>query len=589
MIRTLTLKNWRSYEDASIAFSPGTTFVVASNGIGKTSLVEAVRWALFGKIEGSGHAAVRVGAPVATAEVELELPDGRVLSVERSIDPKVRGIPAPTVRSDGHTLSNEDFGRRLHDAYRTDPAFLAGLTMPGLGRDPGTPATLGLADHLGQYYGIDGLKGAADRLGVLLKETQAGIKRIKVGYAASAKQLEELREIREDAAGKVSVAVAEHENLQARLGRAQERERFESALHRWQESRDTWAAGAAELARTASREIGRDVAVEDVEGTVEQQVRVLTQQLETARVSIGVSQSSLSTLTGNDARLSAAHDDCPVCRRPLDGAAVEAAHQVNQQEIELARTAIQELETKAGTLEARRDRLVAVREAWRKLPHPGEQPMSQQEEGEQVASALLTEKVAAAFEVVVKARTEHARAEEKLAEAEGADKAMRDLERLFRREAVLTVAVNTTKATLDNLLEETVLPLADEVNQRWKTLFPGRGEVATGASGDMTRSIQGHSLPFGSFSTGESMGATILVRLLAAQMATKADFCWFDEPLEHLDPDVRRRVANILSRATSGEGQLRQVVVTTYEEQLARHLQARDEERIHLIDVRPAT
>ncbi len=72
-------------------------------------------------------------------------------------------------------------------------------------------------------------------------------------------------------------------------------------------------------------------------------------------------------------------------------------------------------------------------------------------------------------------------------------------------------------------------------------------------------------------------------------MATKADFCWFDEPLEHLDPDVRRRVANILSRATSGEGQLRQVVVTTYEEQLARHLRARDEERIHLIDVRPAT
>ncbi|WP_410676979.1 AAA family ATPase [Amycolatopsis sp. cmx-4-68] len=589
MIRNLTLKNWRSYEDASIAFNPGTTFVVASNGVGKTSLVEAVRWALFGKIEGNGQAAVRVGAAVATAEVELELPDGRVLSVERSIDPKVRGIPAPTVRSDGRTLTDEDFGRRLNDAYRTDPAFLAGLTMPGLSRDPGAPTTLGLADHLGRYYGIDGLKGAADRLGVLLKETQAGIRRIKVGNAASAKQLQELRETLEEAEDKVSVAVAEHENLQARLGQAQERDRFESALHRWRESQDAWAEGAAELARTASREIGRDVPVEDVEETVEHHVGNLTQQLETVRVDLGVSQSGLSTLTGNDVRLSAAHDDCPVCRRPLDEAAVEAAHQVNQREIEFARTAIQELEEKAGTLRARRDRLVAVREAWLKLPRPGERPTPLEDEGEQVASALLAEKVTAALEVVVKARTARARAEEKLAEAEGADEAMRDLERLFRREAVLTVAVNTTTATLDNLLAETVLPLAGEVNRRWKTLFPGRGDVATGASGDMTRSIRGLSLPFGSFSTGESMGATILIRLLAAQMATKADFCWFDEPLEHLDPDVRRRVANILSRATSGEGQLRQVVVTTYEEQLARHLQARDEERIHLIDVRPAS
>ncbi|SFW75019.1 AAA family ATPase [Amycolatopsis australiensis] len=589
MIRNLILKNWRSYEDASIGFKPGTTFVVASNGIGKTSLVEAVRWALFGKIEGNGHAAVRVGAEVATAEVELELPDGKVLSVERSIDPKVRGIPGPTVRSDGHTLTDEDFGRRLNDAYRTDPAFLAGLTMPGLGRDPAAPTTLGLAEHLGRYYGIDGLKGAADRLGVLLKETQAGIRRIKVGNAATAKQLEELRETLEDAAGKVSVAVTKHEILQARLVRAQERERFESALHRWQESRDAWAEGAAELARTASREIGRDVPVEDVEDTVEHHVGDLTQQLETVRVEIGVSQSSLSTLTGNDARLSAAHDDCPVCRRPLDEAAIEAAHQANQQEIELVRSSIQELEAKAGTLGAQRDRLVAVREAWRKLPRPGERPTPPEDEDEQVASALLAAKVAEAFEIVVKARTAHARAEEKLAEAEGADQAMRDLGRLFRREAVLTVAVNTTTATLNNLLAETVLPLAGEVNQRWKTLFPGRGDVATDASGDMTRSIQGHSLPFGSFSTGESMGATILIRLLAAQMATKADFCWFDEPLEHLDPDVRRRVANILSRATSGEGQLRQVVVTTYEEQLARHLRARDEERIHLIDVRPAT
>jgi hypothetical protein len=112
-------------------------------------------------------------------------------------------------------------------------------------------------------------------------------------------------------------------------------------------------------------------------------------------------------------------------------------------------------------------------------------------------------------------------------------------------------------------------PLAVEVDQRWKALFPGRGDLNTASDGNITRTVNGHPLPYDSFSTGESMGATILLRLLVAQMATDADFCWFDEPLEHLDPDVRRKVASLLSRVTGGEGPLRQVVVTTYQEPLA--------------------
>jgi hypothetical protein len=48
-------------------------------------------------------------------------------------------------------------------------------------------------------------------------------------------------------------------------------------------------------------------------------------------------------------------------------------------------------------------------------------------------------------------------------------------------------------------------------------------------------------------------------------------------------------VANLLSRVTKGQSQLRQVVVTTYEESLARHLRARDHERVTLLDVRQAS
>jgi hypothetical protein len=192
----------------------------------------------------------------------------------------------------------------------------------------------------------------------------------------------------------------------------------------------------------------------------------------------------------------------------------------------------------------------------------------------------------AALNALVEARAAHVHATRELDRARAADEAMRELESLFRQEASLRVAVEATESTLTELLEETIRPLAVEVSQRWKTLFPDRGDLNTYADGNITRTVNGHALPYDSFSTGESIGATILLRLLVAQMATTADFCWFDEPLEHLDPDVRRKVANLLSRVTSGEGPLRQVVVTTYEEPLARHLQARDEQRVRLLDVR---
>ena len=49
MIRRLTLQNWRNDEDITVEFGAGTTFVIPSNGVGKTSLVEAPQWALFGR------------------------------------------------------------------------------------------------------------------------------------------------------------------------------------------------------------------------------------------------------------------------------------------------------------------------------------------------------------------------------------------------------------------------------------------------------------------------------------------------------------------------------------------------------------
>ena len=48
MIHRLLLQNWRSFERLDLSFESGTTFVVAPNGVGKSSLVLGLAWAVFG-------------------------------------------------------------------------------------------------------------------------------------------------------------------------------------------------------------------------------------------------------------------------------------------------------------------------------------------------------------------------------------------------------------------------------------------------------------------------------------------------------------------------------------------------------------
>ena len=54
-IKSITLKNFRQYQDAKIGFSnvPGknVTIIMGDNGTGKTTLAQAFQWALYGKTE----------------------------------------------------------------------------------------------------------------------------------------------------------------------------------------------------------------------------------------------------------------------------------------------------------------------------------------------------------------------------------------------------------------------------------------------------------------------------------------------------------------------------------------------------------
>ena len=75
IIRSLKLKNYRKYKDSLIEFPDGLFGIVGNNGAGKTSLVEAIAWAIYGnKGAKTGSELIKreEADPEADCSVELE-------------------------------------------------------------------------------------------------------------------------------------------------------------------------------------------------------------------------------------------------------------------------------------------------------------------------------------------------------------------------------------------------------------------------------------------------------------------------------------------------------------------------------------
>jgi DNA repair exonuclease SbcCD ATPase subunit len=165
---------------------------------------------------------------------------------------------------------------------------------------------------------------------------------------------------------------------------------------------------------------------------------------------------------------------------------------------------------------------------------------------------------------------------ETLVEAYDAEARAAESVSAWRRWALTSAAAATLTDTIDEVLANEVEPLAMKVGERWNTLFADRPDLRFDLDGDLWREFRGHRLGIDAFSAGEQMAARLLMQLAILTSATRVKFCWIDEPLEHLDPKTRRLVAGMLSHGRDALG-LRQLVVTTYEEELAQRLSEADE------------
>lgn len=582
MIRRVTLSNWRAYDRLHLDFDEGVTFLVAENGIGKTSIVMAVAWGLLGEASKvDARASIRGDAQSASVEVQVALADGRTLQIARTVTNKGKTKTSSTL--DGVLIANEL--ELLQEVCGVDPVVLARLAFMSDGGHIASESEFDLKDHLYRVFGVAALREAEDEAKRLVKaaeDARAGIRRAERQHDANRGQLEQaLREI-EEQLGDLEEAGLE---LNQELDLANQ---ARNAAQQWAAYQEGVQQREAKF-RDLLEQAGDLIDAKDPEGAQLQLAELedqLDRQLNKLREEIAGHDARWSLARKAIERLHGAETVCPTCLRPINREEASSAIHEHETDASAMEQALAELNAGLTELTERMSTIHDVRRQLQRMPGSPISPMVDSIDIE-LANRSYSKVMAQLDAHKEKVSEIKVRRHEVLRQLRGQEEAeaAQAAERLaFRREAVALATARALNQTAERITRERIDPLTQDVATRWKRLF-GTGDLILNPNGTIRRKMGSRVLKLNELSGGERIWAQLVTRLLVLAASTQASFVWLDEPLEHLDPKLRRIVAGTLVRAADRDG-FRQIVVTTYEESVARQL-AEDHEKARLIFIRP--
>jgi len=588
VIRRLTLQNWRAYEHLELDFRPGTTFVVAPNGVGKSSIVEGARFALFGSVPPAREGAARVARTGTTsATVEVELPSGRLLTVTRPYPAKPRASTTAVVALDGEARAPETLAALLAEEYGAEPAFLARLAMLHSSTVFSEAKGLDLRDHLCRVFGVDGLMAALDQtkaLAALAKKTVDSAR--KPAAAVPDDELAALAEVEARATELIEAADAERAEAEQALAAARAGAEAHQRYKAWKAAADRYTTVATGIANEAVALLGQaeTPGIATLPAALEAAETEAVEALDEVRRRRAQLAGRAEAIRAGLAELEGAEGSCPVCRRPLEPDDVEDARAGHERDLAALETELASLDEPAAA------RLVTeVRQLRHRLvnePSPGDPPPQPDPDQAPTSETQAMERFEAAVATAAERRAILAEARRRREAGESARVELEAVTSAFERAATLEAAAAALDAARLRILTESVEPLEELLADNWRNLFVDRPGVGLDGDGSVSRRIGSEVLQYEQFSDGEKMVTQLLLRVLVLRATTRLGFFWVDEPLEHLDPDARRALAVLLAQAPE-EPSFRQVLVTTYEEPLIRRLRG-SIPNTHLVYVRPS-
>lgn len=567
MIRRVRLENWRAYRLLDLEVQAGVTFLVAANGVGKSSLLEAVRWTLLPSVMGADPTVIRHGHSEAVVTITF-VSNQEELEVRRAV--RLRGNRCSSsfeATLNGRELGEPAVRRWLAQLWSADLPFVSKTAF--LAEDLRAEDEPDLRAHLCRVYSLDELQRALGEIAPALSRANRAVRTARAERTATTGQLSAARREREAIEERLEAARLEMSATRERHTQAQRTAEQVLAAQRLRAAADAWDQQNAALRWHIERvtgSLGDDMPLPQV---LQQAKLSVSQEVEAARAEQAQLRARLDSLEEALASLRAADGQCPVCLRDLDDRSRERAEHIHSEGLSHLRQQLQVVDPRPLA-----ERLSRIETLELRVASVGERPVSDGAsslggaDADVAATQADLERAAGALrELELTAEgidDDIERITAELAEAE-------QLRRLYREVALLEAAEKAIEQTISSVLSEQLAPLTAEVNRRWQVVFPDRPNLNLMPDGTMSRDADGSPLAFHAFSAGEKMVAKLMMRLTTLLATTKVPFCWIDEPLEHLDPRNRHLVGSMLAYLSTAPG-LQQIFITTYEEPLARRL-----------------
>lgn len=584
MITLVRLSNWRAYRNVELQMESGTTFLVAMNGVGKSSLLEAVQW-VFTRSPKQDPERILKGER--TAEVEVHLLAGSTpMRIKRQLTLGTGKTPLRTPKADVKTWIGEgevpegDFFDRLASMWGADNEFVSRIAFldDRLIQHNDEPDLRG---HLCQAFELDHLEAEAHRLEPAIREALSLASAAHQSIKVAKRDLEEAEEHVTTQTEALRSARAQETVLRDKVRAAAEALQAATTRANERASKKKWDLDAAAIIEQAQPLAGPIAHGADIRAALHAARHAAERQAEEARAERVRLIERITSLENALRSLDGAESECPVCRRPLDGDSRVHARRVHDHDRELTEGQLAEVNVDQPTMlvTALGDLLFRAERLGDRPPDVPDDDIDVDEfqrlatESQDELEALLLE--LGSLQTHVTAVRENR--DRLLAEADGSDAAAA----LFRYHADLTAAKSALEATVSTVLAAQIGPVGAEVSNRWTGVFPNRPGLVVDMDGNLSRVVNGEKLRYESFSNGEKTVARLLFRLATLITTTNVPFCWIDEPLEHLDDRSKLLVARTLAMF-GRDGLVKQIFVTTFQEELAITLESNKSERVRL-------
>ena len=367
ILNRVTLEHWRAHRHLQVEFGPDLNVIQGRNEAGKSSLVEALDWALYRDVAGARVKGEVVRAIVPAddvdaaprVEIELEFPDCRaILSKTLSEDAARRECVL--------TIKRESYSDARFERAEAQTRFKMLLAADGLGDERGAAEGVLLVAHQGE--GVDFLTDGGTAIRSTLGVGSDGELALTRRLDGVREEVEKMRkrELTLDLSARaVDAARANTDAARARdeLRRAQnERTRFEALAGEIETIRDDIAALVADWESIAPREARAQKRIGELGDLMTRQTRA-DSALKDAEIAARDAHQARQTLGKRAADIARLEDEQARAERELEACA---------QGLSAGESALQEAKTRGDATRARIEELDAqwgvareIAEAWR--------------------------------------------------------------------------------------------------------------------------------------------------------------------------------------------------------------------------------